>query len=362
MAKMGGERPPASFEAWDFCPGRVFEQQVLHRFGTSVHHPSSSPIGSFFLLAVFRRSSFRLTEDSVGMALHSVLGGSPSGYHIGCVRPCHFRFSVASREVGFLIAAKRRITTEFFDVYFYLWRNGGASWQLELKRWEEEEAAWTLVSRKKKTSSSRHVHFASPIRQPSPRFKSVPSLNHNVRIGDVVCPIEKEPSPWLKPCLSQDQASIPINRVFESIRSRLANPSFTPNNHIKNPALSPSLIPNSNSNLGHEESAYNPPKDFAVNSASLLSSPNEEGQTSRPPTAHCPTDSYDSFHKEQPTGRKGNFLKDSLPAGSISKATQGCFQCLEAGHWARQCRNPIRCRHCFAYGHIERQCQKKKVA
>jgi hypothetical protein len=71
MAKMGGDRPPVSYDSW---------REVFHCFGTLVHHHSSSPTGSFLLLAVFRRSSFHLTEELVGMALHSVLKGFPSRY------------------------------------------------------------------------------------------------------------------------------------------------------------------------------------------------------------------------------------------------------------------------------------------
>jgi hypothetical protein len=118
MAKMRGERLPANYDGWDFSPGRIFELEVVCRFGSWVHHPSSSLVGSFFLLAVFHHSSFRLTEESVGLALHSVLGSSPSGFHIGCIKPCHFRFSVASKEVGFLISTPKRITIEHFVVYF----------------------------------------------------------------------------------------------------------------------------------------------------------------------------------------------------------------------------------------------------
>jgi hypothetical protein len=33
---------------------------------------------------------------------------------------------VASKAVGFLVASLKRITTSNFDVYFSLWRNGGA--------------------------------------------------------------------------------------------------------------------------------------------------------------------------------------------------------------------------------------------
>ena len=47
---------------WDFSLGKRFNAEVVHKF-SSVHHPCSSPDSSFFLLVVFRRFLFRLTEE-----------------------------------------------------------------------------------------------------------------------------------------------------------------------------------------------------------------------------------------------------------------------------------------------------------
>jgi hypothetical protein len=128
MSKMLGERPPANFEGQDFSQGRHFEVDILDRLGSSVHRPSSSPSSSFLLLAVFHRSSFHLIEDSMGMVLSSVLDSSLGGFHLACVKPCHFRFLVASKVVGFFLRALKRVTTRHFDVYFHLWQDGGANW------------------------------------------------------------------------------------------------------------------------------------------------------------------------------------------------------------------------------------------
>jgi len=65
----------------DFAHGRAFEEEIDRQFGTMVHHPFTSADGSFFLLATFRRFLFRLTEDSVSLALQSCLGGHASGFH-----------------------------------------------------------------------------------------------------------------------------------------------------------------------------------------------------------------------------------------------------------------------------------------
>lgn len=54
---------------WDFSPGKRFEAEVVRKLLCSVHHPSSSQNGSFFMLVVFRRYLCRLTEDSVRLWL-----------------------------------------------------------------------------------------------------------------------------------------------------------------------------------------------------------------------------------------------------------------------------------------------------
>jgi hypothetical protein len=61
----------------------------------------------------------------VSLALHSVLGGTLAGLHVMYVKDRHYRFSVASKQVGFAICALKRIISDHFDVYFHLWRDGG---------------------------------------------------------------------------------------------------------------------------------------------------------------------------------------------------------------------------------------------
>uniref|UniRef100_A0A0A9A9P9 Uncharacterized protein n=1 Tax=Arundo donax TaxID=35708 RepID=A0A0A9A9P9_ARUDO len=77
---------------WDFNPGKSFQASVLRLFKSSVHHPSSSPHGSFFMLAIFRRYNFRLTEESVSLALYAALGGAPAGFHVTFLKDRHFVF------------------------------------------------------------------------------------------------------------------------------------------------------------------------------------------------------------------------------------------------------------------------------
>jgi hypothetical protein len=101
---------------------------------TSVHHSSSSPKGAFYLLAVFRRYTFRLSASSVSLALHACLGGMPAGFHVNFVRDHHLHFAVASKAVGFAVSDLKHIITPHFHVYFHLWRDGGENWNRELRK------------------------------------------------------------------------------------------------------------------------------------------------------------------------------------------------------------------------------------
>jgi hypothetical protein len=238
MVKMHGERPPVEYEHRDFKHGRDFEEDILTRLDSSVHHPCSYPSGSFLMLTAFRRSSFRLTEESVSMALHSVIGGSPGGFHIFCIKPCHFQFSVASKAVGFLVRALKRITTKNLNVYFHLWRDGGANWPKEFRGWEDEEGQWTLVT-KKWCSSSKQVRFSSPTKLPSLTVKKSPTLGVSaIKLASFSYPLQdrRHASTAHSPPSS---SVIPASRVIDNLRHDLnlkfQNPTVKSTSSLRRP-------------------------------------------------------------------------------------------------------------------------------
>lgn len=172
----------------NFSHGKKFELEVLHHFGKSVHHPSSDPRGSFFLLATFRRYPFRLTEDSVALALQSCLGGSAPSFHVTELSHNHFCFSVSCKSVGFLVYDMRRFIGSSFDIYFHLGNNGVPHWEREKRLWEAEEKKWTKVLLKRQSKSKKStkiVSFAENLVQSSPKVKATPPVlvSQSIRFG-----------------------------------------------------------------------------------------------------------------------------------------------------------------------------------
>jgi len=160
----------------DFDLGLQFQDEVRRLYKSPVNHPHHSPDGSFFLLVTFRRHLFRLTEDSVSLALQSCLGGHALDFHVTFLSNNHFRFSVFSKQVGFHVYRLRRVITSTFDLYFHLWNNGTPHWEREKRAWEEEqEKEWTKVLSKrskreavKASKPQKRVSFAKNLVDHSP--------------------------------------------------------------------------------------------------------------------------------------------------------------------------------------------------
>jgi hypothetical protein len=89
-------------------------------------------------------------------------GGTPAGFHVTYLKDRHYRFSVASKQVGFAICDLKRITTNHVDVYFHLWRDGGDNWIREWRKWQEKKknlGNWFLII--EKATGSQKSHFCS---------------------------------------------------------------------------------------------------------------------------------------------------------------------------------------------------------
>jgi hypothetical protein len=107
---------------WDFSPGLAVAAQVRRRFGSSVHPSPSSGSKVFFLVVSFSSASFALTEESVGLALQSCIGGSAQYLNVFRLSDRRFRFSVSSNKVGhFIYGLRDRIWPDFI-CHFSLYR------------------------------------------------------------------------------------------------------------------------------------------------------------------------------------------------------------------------------------------------
>jgi hypothetical protein len=132
------------------------------------------------------------------------LGGSPAGFHVAFVKDRHFKFVVSCKQVGFMICDLKRVISEHFDIYFHLWRDGGANWVREEKHWlQEEEQSWTKKTNEKKKPNlknkdidSKKVHFSaklvrdSPARKFVPREEKIKTPTRFINFGSFVCVLE----------------------------------------------------------------------------------------------------------------------------------------------------------------------------
>lgn len=159
------------------------------------------------------------------MVLHSVHGGAPGGFHIGHEQHSHYCFSVASKEVSFLVYSQRCITTRQFNVYF-LSHGGGANWMEDHQISErEQQGDWMTMSRRKKKAHCKHVTFSSPIKQPTCLRKSQTSFNpFSFRVGEHLCSTQNLSSTRNSSCFITNHHVIPVQSATATLRRDLRLP------------------------------------------------------------------------------------------------------------------------------------------
>lgn len=103
-------------------PGLGVQQVIKQRFGTPV-----SPISkhfSFFLVASFGRCKFKLSLAMVGALLQATIGGLALDFDVLQLDDRVFRFSGASKLVGFHIVKLRAFECSEYKIFFHFWGNG----------------------------------------------------------------------------------------------------------------------------------------------------------------------------------------------------------------------------------------------
>jgi hypothetical protein len=164
--------------------------------------------------------------------LQSCLGGSAAGFHVNFQRDRHFRFSVSSKVVGFMIYNMKRFIGSCFDVYFFLRSNGAPHWEWEKFLWEQEQLIRVQSKRNKKGSvkekPQKRVRFT-----PDPIILTASQVN-SFKVGDLLVP-----------------TTVPISSVFGRLRGDLATraPNPPPLFTVRSSGVDQMGSQNSNSNL-----------------------------------------------------------------------------------------------------------------
>lgn len=115
---------PASL---DPSHGTSFSNEVCSIFGLLVCSQTPDDASRFWLVVAFSRSRFRLTEESVGLILQSVLGGSAKLFSVVGIEDQIFKLTVLNRRVGLHVYALKSHSCEFFRLFFHLWNENGLS-------------------------------------------------------------------------------------------------------------------------------------------------------------------------------------------------------------------------------------------
>jgi hypothetical protein len=133
----------------NFDRGSNFESAIKMKFGHSVNFVPGFRRREFLLVVSFGRASFKLNIHTVGLALQSCFGGLASKFHVKILSERVFRFSVASRSVGFEMYNTGKFSEREFEFFIHLWGNGGPNWKFEEKKfYKEQEKEWTVVQKK----------------------------------------------------------------------------------------------------------------------------------------------------------------------------------------------------------------------
>ena len=96
-----------------------------------------------------------------------------------------FKFSVASKAVGFEIYNHGRVVEKDFELVFNHWGFGGPNWLCEEQLfYREEEASWTLVTSGPRPRSAAGRVSGDQLR-PSvfARLANIPTSSNNVAAG-----------------------------------------------------------------------------------------------------------------------------------------------------------------------------------
>lgn len=154
--------------ALDFSLGRDFEKRIFDKFRHQVNFIGGFRKRPFYLVCSFGRANFKLDFHTVSLALQACFGGNASKFQVKLLQDRTFRFSVASRAVGFEIYNISKFSCNSFVIHVNLWGNGGPNWIHEEREFYKESVKeWKVVTYKKESAKK------SPSLKPSSKGGSV---------------------------------------------------------------------------------------------------------------------------------------------------------------------------------------------
>ena len=131
----------------NFARGKDFERSMREKFGHPVVFSPGFSQREFTLVVSFCCARFRLDCHTVSITLQSCFGGYPQGFRAHHLKDRSFKFSVASKAVGFEIYNHGHMVEKDFKLVFNLWGFRGPNWLREEQLfYREEESSWTLVT------------------------------------------------------------------------------------------------------------------------------------------------------------------------------------------------------------------------
>jgi hypothetical protein len=134
----------------NFQPGIRVQAAVQCRYGESTSPASGLDSMDFFLLVSVGRCKYRVSEHSVGLIFQATLGGCVVDFKPLQIVERVFRFSVASKNVGFHIYKLGSFSCDQYQIFFNLWGNGCAHWISKSEKiYKEEQDKWQVVQRRK---------------------------------------------------------------------------------------------------------------------------------------------------------------------------------------------------------------------
>jgi hypothetical protein len=137
--------------------GVAFEESIWQKFGHPVNFFEGPRRRKNFLLVSFGRSRFRLNIHTVGVVLQACFGGLASLFRVKFLRDKTFKFSVASKSVGFSIYNQSKFADSDYEFFINLWGDGGPNWLFEEKRFYKEQIdSWRTVQSKVPRKSVFH--------------------------------------------------------------------------------------------------------------------------------------------------------------------------------------------------------------